>query len=41
MEVYWLFAERHHAVDDAGAEDQAASEPRAHADEAHEEWRDR
>lgn len=39
--VYWLFAERHHPVDDAGAEDQAAAEPRAHADEAHEERWDR
>ena len=38
VERYWLFAESHHAIDDAGREDQAAAEPRAHAEEAHEEW---
>lgn len=34
---YWLFAERHHAVDDAGGEDEPAAYPRAQAQEAHEE----
>lgn len=39
MKVYKLLSDSHHAVHDAGGEDQSAAEERAHAQQTQEERR--